>query len=89
MGCNSLPKQFFNELRNNGGEAAAFLPPLFVRINYRDHRKLCVIDGEIGYIGGFNIGDEYLGKVPRYGNWRDTHIRITGDEMCIRDRLIM
>lgn len=79
MGCNSLPKQFFNELRNNGGEAAAFLPPLFVRINYRDHRKLCVIDGEIGYIGGFNIGDEYLGKVPRYGNWRDTHIRITGD----------
>lgn len=79
MGCNRLPKDFFQELHENGGHTAAFMPPFIVRLNYRDHRKLCVIDGQVGYVGGFNIGDEYLGIVKRYGNWRDTHLRIEGD----------
>ena len=50
-----------------------------MRINYRNHRKLCIIDGKVGYIGGFNVGDEYLGIVKRYGPWRDTHLRVVGD----------
>lgn len=79
MGNSSLPKDFFQQLHQAGGHSAAFLPPFFVRINYRNHRKLCVIDGEIGYIGGFNVGDEYLGIVKRYGPWRDTHLRFEGD----------
>lgn len=79
MGCRVIGKHFFKTLKKAGGKVAAFLPPPLVRINYRNHRKLCVIDGEIGYIGGFNIGDEYLGIVERYGPWRDTHIRIIGD----------
>lgn len=79
MGCRTLPPHFFKKLRENGGEAVAFHPPITIRINYRNHRKIAVIDGEIGYVGGFNIGDEYLGRVKRYGYWRDTHIRITGD----------
>ncbi len=79
MGCSGLPKDFFDELQEAGGHAVAFLPPMIARINYRNHRKICVVDGEIGYIGGFNIGDEYLGAVRRYGPWRDTHLRITGD----------
>ncbi len=79
MGCNFLPKHFFQELHDAGGHTAAFLPPFIVRLNFRNHRKLCVIDGQIGYIGGFNIGDEYLGTVKRYGDWRDTHLRIEGD----------
>lgn len=79
MGNSLLPRHFFDELHAAGGYTAAFLPPLIVRLNYRNHRKLCIIDGEIGYIGGFNVGDEYLGIVPRYGAWRDTHLRFLGD----------
>ena len=50
----------------------------FVLLNYRDHRKIVVIDGKIGYVGGFNIGDQYLGRVKKFGPWRDTHLRIIG-----------
>ena len=47
-------------------------------MNYRNHRKIVVIDGHIGYTGGINIGDEYMGKDKKFGYWRDTHIRIEG-----------
>lgn len=47
-------------------------------VNFRNHRKLVIIDGEVGYIGGFNIGNEYLGMDRKLGYWRDTHLRITG-----------
>ncbi len=62
------------------------------RINNRTHRKLVVIDGPIGYVGGFNVGDEYLGKNPKFGYWRDTHLRVTGtavsgDPAPVPDRL--
>lgn len=79
MGNSSLPKKYFQKLHDAGGYTAAFLPPFIVRLNYRNHRKLCIIDGEVGYIGGFNVGDEYLGIVKRYGPWRDTHLRFEGD----------
>ena len=49
-----------------------------LRVNNRTHRKLVVIDGRIGYIGGFNVGDEYLGEDPKFGYWRDTHLRVRG-----------
>lgn len=61
-----------------GGEARVFLPPRGIRINYRNHRKIAVIDGKIGYVGGLNIGDEYIGGKKRFGFWRDSHIRIEG-----------
>lgn len=80
-----LPKRFFNGLRKAGGEVAAFfpsrLPYLSIRINYRNHRKLAIIDGRYGYIGGFNIGDEYLGRKKRFGRWRDTHLKMTGSSI--------
>ena len=47
-------------------------------MNFRNHRKIVVIDRQIGYIGGFNVGDEYLGKDPKFGYWRDTHIKFKG-----------
>ena len=47
-------------------------------MNHRNHRKIVIIDNEISYVGGFNVGDEYLGKNKRFGYWRDTHIRING-----------
>ncbi|MGN0134849.1 MAG: cardiolipin synthase [Anaerotignum sp.] len=79
IGNARLPKYFFDKFHDAGGYTAAFLPRFVVRLNYRNHRKLAVIDGEIGYIGGFNVGDEYLGIVKRYGPWRDTHLRFRGD----------
>ncbi len=50
-------------------------------LNYRNHRKIVVIDSKVGFIGGNNIGDEYLGKDPKFGYWRDTHLKITGDSV--------
>lgn len=79
IGNARLPKDFFEKLHAAGGHTAAFLPRFVIRLNYRNHRKLAIIDGEIGYIGGFNVGDEYLGITKRYGPWRDTHLRFTGD----------
>ncbi len=79
IGNTRLPRFFFDQLKEAGGYTAAFLPRFIVRLNYRNHRKLAIIDGEIGYIGGFNVGDEYLGITRRYGPWRDTHLRFTGD----------
>src|SRR5699024_12721306 len=59
------------------------LPPLIPIINFKinstKHRKLAIIDCKIGYIGGFNIGDEYLRKDQKFGYWRDTHLRINGN----------
>lgn len=79
MGNIALPKNFFKELRASGGSVSAFIPSFFIRLNYRNHRKIAVIDGKIGYVGGFNIGNEYLGIVKRFGYWRDTHARFEGE----------
>src|SRR5699024_6668291 len=61
----------------------AFFPPkipkLNFKINFRNHRTLAIIDGKIGYIGGFNIGDKYLGESETIGSRRDTHLRVTDD----------
>lgn len=82
MGGRSLPRNYFKELINAGGEVACFFPPFLpyisLRINYRNHRKICIIDGTEGYVGGFNIGDEYVGYSKKFGYWRDTHCKIKG-----------
>ncbi|UQS87224.1 cardiolipin synthase [Nicoliella spurrieriana] len=79
MGTNA---KFFKPLVEAGGNAEPFLHThsaiLDFRINFRDHRKIVVIDGKVGYVGGFNIGDQYLGRKKKFGNWRDTHIRVMG-----------
>jgi cardiolipin synthase len=73
----------FDKLKAAGGKVYAFFPSkipfLNLRLNYRNHRKIAVFDGIEGYIGGFNIGDEYIGKDPNFGYWRDTHLKIRGD----------
>lgn len=82
LGSRRMPKRFFKELRKAGGEVEVFfaskLRIVNLRINFRNHRKLVIIDGRIGYLGGFNIGDEYLGLDDKFGYWRDTHLRIKG-----------
>lgn len=75
-------REFFNEMKSHGIEIVPFLPTKFPiiggKLNYRNHRKIVVIDGRVGYTGGINIGDEYMGKNKKFGYWRDTHIRIEG-----------
>lgn len=83
IGSSHLTRRFFKKFREAGGLEEAFFPSkipyLNFKINFRNHRKLVVIDGSIGYIGGFNIGDEYLGLNKHFGPWRDTHLRIEGE----------
>ena len=84
-GAGGYSRKMLRELEKCGAETGVFFPshfPFFkianLRANYRDHRKLCLIDSKFGYISGFNIGDEYLGK-GRLGYWRDTGLRIFGE----------
>ncbi len=83
MGGRFMPEKRWQELREAGIQVACFFPPVLgrlnLRVNYRNHRKIVVIDGRVGYVGGFNIGREYLGKSRRFGYWRDTHLRVCGD----------
>ncbi|MDF2855901.1 MAG: ywnE [Neobacillus sp.] len=82
LGSRGLPKRLFKDFRAAGGLVEVFFPSKFrfinLRMNYRNHRKLVIIDGKIGYVGGFNVGDEYLGLNEKFGYWRDTHLRIQG-----------
>ncbi|MCI3922613.1 cardiolipin synthase [Paenibacillus sp. TRM 82003] len=83
IGAYSTPSSFWEELRAAGVRVHCFLPALIAffdkRINYRNHRKITIVDGRFGYIGGANIGDEYTGGDPRLGYWRDTSVRLEGD----------
>ena len=83
MGSRSLSRRFIKRMEDANIQVGAFFPPkipkINFKVNFRNHRKLAIIDGKIGYIGGFNIGDEYLGKSAKFGYWRDTHLRVDGD----------
>jgi len=82
VGSHRLPNEYKNELRAAGVEMYNFHtrkgPRNRFQVNFRNHRKIVVVDGDIAWIGGHNIGDEYLGKDPKFGHWRDTHVRIEG-----------
>lgn len=81
IGGRDLKSSTISELKKNGIEVGIFYPTWLgcvnVHINHRNHRKVAVIDG-VGYVGGFNVGEEYLGYDKRFGNWRDTHFKIRG-----------
>lgn len=82
MGCRTVNQRMWKHLREAGIETAEFFPALFrrfhLRVNYRNHRKIVVIDNKIAYLGGFNVGKEYIGLEDKFGYWRDTHLRIVG-----------
>jgi cardiolipin synthase len=83
VGCWSLPDEFIESMTEVGIEVYPFLPVRFptltYKINYRNHRKIVVIDGQTGFVGGLNIADRYLEGNPTYGIWRDTHLQIEGE----------
>ena len=86
VGSSSLPDDFFLPVVRAGGQAAVFKPLRWLvvrtrwrdRVDFRNHRKIVVVDGRVGFTGGINIGREYLGLDPERGTWRDTHLRVEG-----------
>ncbi len=86
VGSWSLPKKYIRELKNGGVDVRSFMevrfPRLTPRVNYRNHRKIVVVDGEIGFTGGINFADRYQVGLPKIGPWRDTHLQIEGDAVA-------
>lgn len=77
-----LPSQYDRYLRSLGIRAVRFnrfLPTLNTYLNNRDHRKICVIDGNVSYMGGINLADEYINHTVRFGHWKDTSVCLRGD----------
>ena len=83
IGCWSLSDQYIQSLQNAGVQIFPFMPvrfPFFTnKINYRNHRKIIVIDGKVGFVGGMNIADRYISGSGELGPWRDTHLKIEGE----------
>lgn len=89
LGSKHLPARYQQELRDAGAE----IHPFNTRqgqwnrwqLNFRNHRKIVVVDGRTAWVGGLNVGDEYLGRDPKIGAWRDTHVKLTGPAVpCVQ-----
>lgn len=82
FGSYKLPERYLRELKAAGVECHSFGVNRFwwsrLQLNFRNHRKIVVADGEVALIGGLNVGDEYLGRDARFGGWRDTHLAMRG-----------
>ena len=82
VGSLSTSRRFFREMEEAGIEVHPFFkvtfPPFGTRINWRNHRKICIIDGTVGYIGGMNVADRYIDGGKKFDMWRDNHARIEG-----------
>lgn len=94
MGGRFVRKSYWKRLRAEGMEVVEFFPALFgrlqLRMNYRNHRKIVVVDGKVGFVGGFNVGKEYIGLEPKFGYWRDTHLKITGEAVAgLKTRFVL
>ncbi len=86
MGCISSKKRELRQLARAGAKVRADVTDL-LRINYRNHRKIVVIDGEVGYTGGMNVGQEYIDGGERFATWRDSHLRLTGQAVAVLEKL--
>jgi cardiolipin synthase len=86
VGSWGLSKRFIRELRKAGVDVQSFMevrfPQLTPRVNYRNHRKIAIIDGETGFTGGINFADRYMKGLKKIGPWRDTHLQIEGDAVA-------
>ncbi|WAC19918.1 cardiolipin synthase [Luteolibacter sp. SL250] len=82
IGSSKLPRRYLRELKEAGVHCESFGTNRMwysrLQLNFRNHRKIVVIDGELGFIGGINVGDEYLGRAQKFGKWRDTHLMMRG-----------
>lgn len=89
IGSYRLPGRYLNELTAAGVQVRRFHSTRGsgnrFQLNFRNHRKVVVVDGHSGWVGGFNVGDEYLGRSRHFGAWRDTHLRMKGPAtLCLQ-----
>lgn len=91
IGSHALPSHYApgpGARRRGAGQGVRHpqrLPDRF-QVNFRNHRKIVVVDGITGFVGGHNVGDEYLGKKPPLAPWRDTHVQVTGPVVaCLQE----
>lgn len=93
FGCiRRLPVSYAKELEESGIKAVVFNrihPSVDPSMNYRDHRKICVIDGKVGFCGGINLADEYINRVERFGHWKDTAVMLRGDAVQNLTRMFL
>ena len=93
IGSYSLSKSYRNRLKKIGVEVEQFLPFKFGRflssLNYRNHRKIIVVDNKVGFTGGINISDKYLKGDPALGRWHDTHLKIEGEAVFFLNRIFI
>lgn len=86
VGSWGLNNRFVSSLKKNGVEIHSFMsvrfPRLTSRVNFRNHRKIIIVDGKTGFTGGINIADRYIEGLPKLGPWRDTHLKIEGDAVA-------
>jgi cardiolipin synthase len=82
IGSHKLPRSYLRALRDAGVRCEPFGTNRYwwsrLQVNFRNHRKIMVIDGELAFLGGLNVGDEYMGRDDRFGAWRDTHLQLKG-----------
>lgn len=85
LGSRYITRGVLSDYLAAGGKVGYFFKPKFIflglKLNYRNHRKITVIDHKIAYIGGYNVAKEYVGKKKKFGYWRDTHIKIQGSSV--------
>lgn len=83
LGSRNIGYKNVKRMKKAGMKVGEFFPAFLgifqLRLNYRNHRKIVVIDGKTAFVGGFNVGDEYIDRVKKFGHWRDTHFEITGE----------
>ncbi|WP_299535645.1 cardiolipin synthase [Ulvibacterium sp.] len=93
FGSQGISRGFVRSLKKSGVEVFPFYKlwwHLFTtRINYRNHRKIIVVDGTVGYVGGINVSDRYVNTNENYGFWRDTHLRIEGSAVLLLQRVFL
>jgi cardiolipin synthase len=93
VGSWSLNNKIIKQMQNEGIEIFPFMPVRFPwltsKINFRNHRKILIVDGIFGYVGGLNIADKYLHGIKGIGNWRDTHLVITGEAVATLNSVFM
>ena len=82
IGSGGLPESYISKLRSAGVQVSSFKPTQGFgnrfQLNFRNHRKMVVVDGKTAWVGGHNVGDEYMGRDPKLSPWRDTHVKLEG-----------
>jgi cardiolipin synthase len=93
VGSWNIHKPYLREMRASGVQIFPFMPVRFPsfssKINYRNHRKILVVDGRVGFVGGLNIADKYLYGLPDLGPWADTHLKLEGEAVAALDRVFI